>query len=555
MTESTWRRWLSVPFLILYALWVMVFYQLVFTAWTLQYSYFGILLVIAASLLFMYAFPLRDRRLVVRLTLFCLMASIGIASFAGESLIWRIIDFIVFVGLALTLGRVLVGVRTLRLFFIIVALTIVQIFIPLHDLRNLAFFNVRYIGHLASPDPQVPSLPVAAVSDPVRPGMQEIVTLRGHRPIKDEAQDLVHLMNQNPQAGTTIESAIQELQHSYDVVAIRPGRLRFITHYATQRELSQLPFWSLGLMDFPFTTSHFLNLQDRTRMYVSLSADPGTLLSMLLSPGTVAQSMADLSLKTASTEAQNWKQVTGHQIDVTDGLSLQGGYLTGTYQGLPVHVRTRGVAILGVYHLLPQNVDANPQVVVEGNNVIQVLSLPPERPHVIATLKGSYLHPLTTDVVFADLTGKHRDALLVNTVPAQIFQLTSAGEWQRLWVSGRDSFRFETVFPRKGGDLLIANAPSLINTSPTRYLGGYIYHNGQLQRVFRVYYPNYVDLQTVHVTSATRPELLTSVFAHQEIVLLGLQRVPWLWLIEAGYVLAIAVGLARRLQLRRRVLR
>lgn len=554
MTNFALRRWLTTPFLILYALWTLLFYQLVFTAWTLQYSYLGVLLVIGASLLFMYAFPKRDRKVVVRFTLFCVMVGVGISSFAGESLTWRIIDFVVFVVLVLALGRYLVGIKTLRLFLVVIALTIVQIFIPLHDLRTLSFFNVRYIGHLASPDPQVASLPVATVSDPLRPGAQEIITLRGHRPIKDEAQDFIHMLNTNPQSATTIRSAIIELQHSYDVMAIRPGRLRFITHYATPQELVQLPFWSLGLVDFPFMTSHFLNLEDRTRMYLSLSSDPGSLLSTLLSPGTAAQSLADLSLQTASSEANNWEQVTGHQIDVTDGLSLQGGYLTGTYQGVPVHVKTQGVAILGVHHILPLSVDPNPQIIVEGNNVIQVLSLPPEQPRLIASLPGSYLHPLTTDVDFADLNGSGQDSLLVNTVPAQIFRLSSAGTWDRLWVSGRDSFRFETVMPHKNGDWIIANAPSLLSPSSTRYLGGYVYSHGQLSRVFRVYYGNLVDMQLAHVTSQSRPELLSSVYAHQEIMLLGFQQVPWLLLVDIGYALTIIVGLFRRIRTRKGVI-
>ncbi len=555
MTESALKRWLTTPFLVIYALWTLLFYQLVFTAWTLQYSYIGVLLVIGASLLFMFAFPKRDRRIVVRFTLFCVMVGVGISSFASESLLWRVIDFVVFVLLVLALGRALVGVKTLRLFVVILALTVVQILVPLHDLRTLSFFNVRYIGHLASPDPQVASLPTATVSDPLRPGVQEIVTLRGHHPTKDEAQQYVRLLNQNPQSAATIQSALTELQHSYDVVAIRPGRLRFITHYATPQELSQLPFSSLGLMDFPFMTSHFLGLQNHTRMYLSLSKHPGTLLSMLLSPGTVAQSMANMSLQAATSEASNWQQVTGQQSNLTNGFSINNGYLTGTYGGHSVHVPTKGVAILGVHHMLPLSVDPHKQIIVEGNNMIQVIALPPEQPHIIATLTGSYLHPLTTDVVFGDLSGNGQNSLLVNTVPAQIFRLSSTATWDRLWVSGRDSFRFETVLPHQNGDWIFANSPSLISPDPTRYLGAYVYSHGQLQRVFRVYTGNLVSMKIAHVTAKGRPELLTSVYAHQEIMLLGFQHVPWMILSEVGYALAILVGLFRRMKTRKEATR
>ncbi len=551
MAESKLLRMLKTPFMIVYALWAVLFYQLTFTAWTLEYSLLGVLFVLAASVAFIYAFPRGDRKVVVRFTLFSVMTSVGIASFASEPLVWRIIDFVVFLVLALILGGFLVGVKTRRLFVVIIAITLLQVWVPLGDLSTLAYFDIRYIGHLASPDSQVPSLPVVAMPDPTRPGLQEIITLRGHRPVKSEAQDLIDMANADPAQATSILNALKELQNSYDVIAIRPGRLRLITHYATTQELSQLPFSSLGLVDFPFTTTHFLNVANRTRMYLSLSAGPGSLLSMLMSPGTVATSIANLSLQTVTAEQSNWKSVTGHSVDQTDGLSIQNGYLTGTFNGVPVHFRTAGVAVLGVHHMLPLSVGGGSQAVVEGNNTIQVVALPPARPHVIATMQGSYLHPLTMDVVFADLTGSHQDALLVNTVPAQIFQLSSTGSWQRLWVSGRDSFRFETAFKRPGGDLLIANSPSLMNAAKTRYLGGYLYRNGQLVRVFRVYHGNFVDLHTVHVSSASQTELLTSVYSHQEIMLLGPQVLPWLLLVEAGYGLALIVGIVRRVKGRR----
>ncbi len=551
MAESKLLRMLKTPFLIVYALWAVLFYQLTFTAWTLEYSMLGVLFVLAASVAFIYAFPRGDRKVVIRFTLFSVMTSVGIASFASEPLVWRIIDFVVFLVLALILGGFLVGVKTRRLFVVIIAITLLQVWVPLGDLSTLAYFDIRYIGHLASPDSQVPSLPVVAMPDPTRPGLQEIITLRGHRPVKSEAQDLIDMANANPAQATSILNALKELQNSYDVIAIRPGRLRLITHYATTQELSQLPFSSLGLVDFPFTTTHFLNVANHTRMYLSLSAGPGSLLSMLLSPGTVATSIADLSLQTVTAEQRNWQSVTGHSVDQTDGLSIQNGYLTGTFNGVSVHFRTAGVAVLGVHHMLPPSVGGGSQAVVEGNNTIQVVALPPAKPHVIATMHGSYLHPLTMDVVFADLTGSHQDALLVNTVPAQIFQLSATGSWQRLWVSGRDSFRFETAFKRPGGDLLIVNSPSLMNAAKTRYLGGYLYRNGQLVRVFRVYHGNFVDLHTVHVSSASQTELLTSVYSHQEIMLLGPQVLPWLLLVEVGYGLALIVGIVRRVKGRR----
>lgn len=543
---------LTTPLWILYALWAMLFYQLVFTAWTLQYSVYGVLGVVVACLLFIYAFARRDRRTMIRFTLFSLAVSLGIPSFASESMAWRIIDYIVFVVFALFLGRWLVKMRLSRLFLVILFITAAELWVPLGDMSVLSMFQVQYTGHLGSQDPQIPSIPVAAAANPDQPGHQEIVTLQAHRPIKGEAQDLINMMVQ-PTDASTVQDAIVELQHSYDIVAVTPGHLRYHLSYPTSTILRELPFSDLGMVDFPFTTTHFLTLFGRTRMYLSLSESPGALLSTVLNPGRMADSIASLSLQTASAEKANWDAVTGRTLADGGPLYLKDGYLTGTYQGQSVHVQTRGDVLLGVYRLLPSTLMQAPQAVIEGNNDIQVVSLPPDQPRILATLRGSYLNSLTTDIVFADVRGTGVDQLLLNTVPAQMVELSPQLTWQTLWVSARSSFRFESAFKQPGKDLIIANSPGYLSNAPTRYLGGYLFQAGELVPVFRAYHGDLVSLRTVHVTSATTPELLTSVYAHQEIMLLKPAVIPWQLLVEGLYVLVLLIGLVRRLQGRGRL--
>lgn len=549
MTERL-RNLRYTPLLVLFALWSVVFYQLTFVAWTIEYSYYGVGLVIAASLLFVYAFPRADRRIVVRFTLFCLMAGYGLASFVSSPPLWKAIDYLVFFVFAMGLGIWLVGLRKLQLFIVLAVLALFEVWVPLSDVSVLSEFDIRYVGHMTSPDPQLTSIPAVPIPDPAHPGQMEILTLRGHRPVKGEAQMLINLLA-NPKYSQSAREAIRQLQYSYDVLAVRPGKLRFVTHYASAREMAQAPFWSLGLVDFPFTTAHFLSLKNQTRMYVSLSQSPGSLLSALLSPGTLADQIGNLSLKTAAATARNWAQVTGRTSNAVDGLVIRNGRLTGVYDGRPIRVATAGVAVLGVYPMLPASVSPVPQAVVEGNNLIQVIGLGPGQEKVLATLRGSYSHPLTTDIVFADLSGNHHEAMLINTVPAQIVQLSPHGHsWKTLWTSGRSSFRFETVIKRAGGDLIVANSPSLVSYSPIRYLGGYLYSNHQLTQVFRVYHGNLVNLHTVTLKPGGRQDLLSSVYANQEILLLAPSRIPWIPVVDAVFLLLVLTGVARRFRVR-----
>ena len=543
--NKTFTKWLTTSFLLLYSLWVVLFYQLLFTAWTLQYSYIGVLAVIVASLLFYFIFPKNDRRFVFRFTLFSLMTFFALDGLVNYTLTWRIIDWIIFVVLALILGRIFMRQNVLQLFLVIVVLTGFEIWLPSDSLSTLSHFSVDYLGHLASQDPQVPSLPVTTIPDPNRFGQQMILTLQAHKPFKDEAQTLVNSVALS--GSNQIENALVEIQHSYDLVTIKPGRLRYHTGFATPQELSQVPVNTLGTADFPFSTSHFLNINGDSRMYLSLSASPGEWLDMLLSPGHMSSDLANISVQTEKEEANGWHQLTGRNpLDQKQGFTLNNGILLGEYDHQAVHVKTGGMVILGVYHLLPKSVLNSPTVLVEGNNLIQVVSLPPNKPKVIATLYGSYSHPLTSDIVFADVLGNGTEQLLINTVPAQIVQLTSTDKWKVLWYSGRDSFRFESVFPQSNGDIMIANSPSLVSNSPIRYLGGYVYKKHQLIQQFRVYHGNLVNLQTVYVSAGSQPQLLMSVYDHQEIMLLGKERIPLYDLVISGYVLGIIIALLRR---------
>ena len=552
MTGLLKRKWFFTGVLILFALWAMIFYRLVFTAWTLQYSVYGVVGVLAAVALFVYVFPRRDRRLVTRFALYCLVFSVGLGGLAGQSIIWTGIDYLGLLVVVLILGRLLIKLPVWQLLGVALALSLAELWVPWSDMSVLSAFSIRYIGHFNSQDKQVPSLPVNVVPNPTRPGTQEIITLRGHSPYPGEAQALFNHLTSNPATSAPYIQAVRELQHSYDVIAVRPGKLAYHTSYASPSELSKLSPSTLGLLDFPFTTSHFFNLNSQVRMYVTMSENPGQLFNALMQPGSLSDQIGALSVNTAVKEEQNWKSVTGWKQQAVDGLSLHDGYLTGTYHGVPVHVRTSGVALLGVYPLLPKSASSSPQAVLEGNNMIQVVSLPPGKPRIFATLHGSFALPLTTDVVFADLTGNGRYALLINTVPAQIRELTPQGTWPLLWSSARHTFRFETVFPRPGGDLIVANSPSLVSGSVIRYLGGYVYRNHALQTVWRVYHTDLVDLHTVHVTSPTQPELLTSLYSHQEIMLLAPTSIPWLPLSMAGYVVVIAAGVFRRWTAKRR---
>lgn len=536
------------PLLILYSLFVILFYQLVFTGWTTEYSFYGVAGVIVASLVFIFAYPKQDRSMLIRFTLFSLMISFALASFVAESNTWRMIDYVALVIFAVILGRIFVKISMLKLLVVIIVISLFQVWVPLSDMGLLSAFSIRLIDHIDSPDKQVPSIPVALVNDPNRPGVQTIITLRGHAPKKGEVQQLITMMANDPAQASQANAAVAEIQHSYDLVSVSPHGSGFKEKSATIAELAQLRSDQLGLIDFPFTTAHFLSIGSKVRMYVTLSQNPGQMFTMLMNPGSMADALGRLSLSVQQQVSQNWRALTSRTADVIDGLMIQHGRLQGEFRGNSISMPTNAVALLGVYPILPKQIDSTPQAVLEGNNFIQIVSLSAPQGKVVGTLTGTYTYPLTRDIVFGDLTGNGQDELMINTIPAQIVQFMGINQSKRLWVSGQSSFRFETVFQKATGDEIIANAPATITTSPTRYLGGYVYRSGSLVPVFRAYHVDLVSLHAAHVTSSQQTELLTSTYAHQKIMLLAPTRFPWLLIVEIVYGLLVLLGIGRRIQ-------
>ena len=143
------------------------------------------------GLVFYYVFSKKDRKFIFRFTLFALMISYAIDGLISEPLLWRIIDWVVFTVLVLVVGRLFVGQKMSRLYWVIFFMTLLEIWIPLGDLSVLSHFDIAYIGHLASQDSQVSALPVTTIPDSPHSGEQTILTLQAHKPEKKEAQTLI----------------------------------------------------------------------------------------------------------------------------------------------------------------------------------------------------------------------------------------------------------------------------------------------------------------------------------------------------------------------------
>ncbi|MCY0900731.1 MAG: hypothetical protein OWU32_00915 [Firmicutes bacterium] len=543
--------WTLTVLCVLYGIWLILFDQLVLTAWTLQYSYWGVLGILVVGTLLYVAFPRSERKRVLLFTGFCLLLGIGLSTVLFQPLVWRVVDYIVFVALALGIGTLALQLPVVRVLAVVIGLTAFEMWVPFSDMPLVSAFSIDADVHpIAQPSlwTQVP----AVALEPAGKGFpRTIVTLAQATPSSHDSR--LEAMSLSRQGLDLASAAAQHtlLLNSLAVVALSGHATGFSLTRATPEQMARVPVTQLGLTNYPLQTAYLTRGSNEYRLYETDTTNPATLLAMLLQPETLPLSTALLEEQSLQRSRASFASATGRAMQTpgsVSGWSLNGGVLTGHVYGHAVSVATKGVVVLGLAHLLPGHADKLPQVVVEGNNLIQVVAPSATGARVVATLRGTYRHPLTGAVSFADLTGNGVDDLLLDSSPAQIVSLSSTGQIVPLWVSPDPNFTFLAVYPQAKGDLLIANAPATLSTSAAVYLGGYVYHNHALLRAFRAYRDNLVQVTTIAHPGSKRPDLLAVAAGSPSVLLLTPTSFPWLTLIDVVFGIVLLTGFVRQWQ-------
>ncbi|MCY0875478.1 MAG: hypothetical protein OWT28_04310 [Firmicutes bacterium] len=553
MRNPVLSPWALTPILMIYAVWAVLFHQLVLTAWTLQYSYLGVIGILVAAAIVFVSFPRLERKPLLYFTAYAMLVGIGLSNVLTQVSPWNWIDLVVFLVLALPLGRYVVRLHILQVLLVVASVIALELWVPFADMSVLSAFSLRYEASLAPPSPlnsNVPDALTATTAENTNPTITTLAAL----PVQSAAKKTLLQAISAFTPGQSTAARADLLDESLAIAALtRVPSGGYHLQAATEAQLQAVPFTSLTLSDFPFHTAHIISTPDKQlRVVEPITDSPTTLLSMLLNPDTLPLTAARLTVESARTTANSWSAHVAKATPQIDGLSVENGVLHGTFHGQAVHIQTRGVTLLGVASFAP-SLGRAAEAMVEGNNVLQVVTLPPDRVRILSTLVGSYIHPLTSDIQFGDVLGNHTDALLINTVPAQIVVLTPQNKWKTLWSSGQASFRFEaTTHQTSNRDLLIANAPALYSTNPTRYLGGYVYSNHQLERVFRVYRANLINVHAVSHAMSGWPTIMATVFDQPAIMVLEPSSIPWLTLVDLGFAILIITGLVRRIRRRTR---
>lgn len=475
--------------LILYAAFLVVFYQLVVIPLALDLSSIGFLIIGAGAAISYFAIPKIWRRTFTLLSLLVLLLCYGVNSVYADTWPWRIIEFPVMFVVLGWLASSYGNIRWRHTFTLLVTIALLQGAVPLGSMPFYDKFEVPFKSAQLDARPIFPLYPLVSQGNT----LYTLGDLPKAGDKKDENSDesnqeldkQLKESNENPSLSgflnkwfgkskldpETIASRIKKQLEHVDVLRFSKES-GYKTEPVRPEEMKSLPFSSLGLAGFPYNVSNWSPVNGNVKQDFSPVDNPKKVLTGFFDPLSVTVAMDDRANRSLLESRTNWNDAFGVH----------------TSPAIP------GTTVIGKGRFLP---GGGAQLLLEGANQLKVVDEKQPNGPALATLQGTWEEPLTSDLFAADIDGDGIDEVLINTgptSPSRIVKLKGDGTWETLWKSGRKSFRFEFVTQDEGTKkpLIIANDPSFLRNQDARYISAYTYENGQLIRMWRMYKENLV---------------------------------------------------------------
>jgi hypothetical protein len=228
--------------------------------------------------------------------------------------------------------------------------------------------------------------------------------------------------------------------------------------------------------------------------------------------------------------------------------SIMDSKLTGTFAGSDFSVPTNATAILGAGRMLG---GASAQIAVLGEK-LQVFDIRPDgKAKLLSEITPAEIPDIgTAEALPADVDADGTDELLLNAEQAKILKLAKDGQWQVLWASRDESFRFEGFAPlgKDGKPQIIALAKSNVRNNLTRYMTGYEFTAAGLEQKWRVF-SGMINLQAADVDGDKQNELAGYLYKKHLVLVLEKHRlpvVPALYGLTAGLIICGFIRQARQ---------
>jgi hypothetical protein len=227
-------------------------------------------------------------------------------------------------------------------------------------------------------------------------------------------------------------------------------------------------------------------------------------------------------------------------------LSIEGGLLTGSYNGKPFAIESKATKLLGSMKLP----DGREGLLVLGEH-LSVLAVKPDGTATEAyTLTRKQVPLATAKFILADIDKDNTDEMLVASTPSYILKPKPDGTWDILWASqeGDKAFSFSN-YASVGGNRepeIIAQAKSWVSTTyQQRYLSGFRYTPEGLEQTWKVYLP-LMNVQVGDIDGDKENEIVATIYDKHRLLVLKPHHIPVLPLVIALFVGLLGYGVVRR---------
>lgn len=143
-------------------------------------------------------------------------------------------------------------------------------------------------------------------------------------------------------------------------------------------------------------------------------------------------------------------------------------------------------------------------------------------------------------VIIADLNHDGLNEILLSADRSRILALNPDGRWRNLWVARDDSFHFEDYAPLSGNNgEIIALTRSVVRHDNSRFLTGLSWNGSKLQTDWKVFIGGLVNVRAGDFDGNGKNEFVAAAYQNHRIFVLikhHLPVVPILYLITAGLI-------------------
>lgn len=525
------NRWLKLGALVLYFAYVHVFYYVLLVPAFAEYSYYAFLLV-PLVLAGFWLVPRELRRRAAVLTLLYVFADQAITNVRVEGLSMLLLTVVVLFLFLYPLTRWYAGLKWAPVAAAIVLALAVQLVVPVRTMQTLTEMRPVWVSEAQYLGEFYGHLPFNVV-DLDGDGRDEIVTL-GNRDFYPESRRLpkgypLYVEPTRVVAWTWQDGAgmTRMDEGSFDAETVAewlPHEYIGYPYYVVNEHFEIEPLverigWATGLVQFgtaPFRAMA-LNVENIDRQ-LELS---GGVYDRLSSGGALFEDVV-----------------------------IQGGVLSGLYDGAPFEVETGATQISDVVRMA----DGREGLLLKGYNV-ELLQFEDGAPQVTHVLTRAMQRDLSYSQLRAeDVDGDSADEIVIAYPYPAILKPADEGRWDILWAVDdkrtlnisfqiKDFAQFETA--DAGAEEILAFSRSQVRASQTNYLTSFTYTDEGLEQNWKVFARGMDLVKSGDLDGDGRDELIVTYGGSSQIYVFAKHDIPVTW-IAIGLTVALFAGLLGR---------